>query len=78
MTVSVRHREVARGHRRQAVETARLENRPRILGLFLGGEEPLLLHRQDRSLLSFFGHLFVHGGGQHGLLLAATVAGNRL
>jgi len=78
VTVTVRHRDFAWGHRGQAVEATRLKNCVRVSSLLLGGEEFLPLQRQVRSLLLLLGQLLLHYGGQHGVLLAATVARHRL
>ena len=78
MTVTVRHGELAWGHRGQAVEAPRLDDRVSVACLFLRGEEFLPPQRQARSLLLLLGQLLLHDGGQHGVLLAATVARHRL
>ena len=77
MTVTVRHRELAWGHRGQAVEAPRLDDCVRVSGLLLRGEEFLPPQRQARGLLLLLGQLLLHDGGQHGLLLAAKVAMHR-
>ena len=78
MTVTVRHRDFAWGHRGQAMEAPRLEDCVRVSSLLLSGEEFLPPQRQARSLLLLPGQLLLHDGGQHGLLLAASVAMHRL
>ena len=77
MTVTVRHGELTRGHRGQAVEAPKLEDGLRVAGLLLGEEEFRPLQCLARGLLILPGHMLVHQGSQRGMLLAAEVALHR-